>query len=285
MKLFGKVAIPFLITLLIQGCATRDQVQTNPKPTAINEDLAKPTETPGEPEDAEFDYYDLKQSLGLVSIKEIRFGKNQVMRLYNQDGTLWFALSLDDEETARETIERKEDFHPFRADHDDWSFVFNCVRQDRRYYHVVVNEDTGSKKFIRKDESHFKLGTWEQYILDCFAVDFKAADNPLREEPNGRPILVAISKGSTFHPDKIDGDWLKVRWSAGDDGTRGPNFGWIKWKENNRIVIFFFETRLKPSVFRINRARSTTNSTQRAANPIRACLERFAQSQSRSKLP
>lgn len=249
MKQIGEIALCTLITLVIQGCVVSNienqpQAQTNSEPAAIKEDLPETPVAPEPPKDAPFDYYNIRTSIGLLHFTEKRVTDDKVIRLYNDDGSLWFAFSLNDEETARQTIEGNKDLQPFRADMDNsYAFVFNCVGQDRRYYHVVVNEDTGSKKFIRKDDPHFKLGTWEQYILDCFAVDFRASDNPLREEPKGPPITVDASKRPTFHPEKIDGDWLRVRWSEGDDDTKEIKYGWIKWKEKEKeqIIIYFFE--------------------------------------------
>lgn len=238
MKVSGKIAIYFFLTLVFQGCAA--QYKKN-QPQILEESVANTTIVSESPKDAPYDYYDIGQSLGLVSLTEKSFGKNEVIRLYNQDGSIWFEFSLN-EDSARETIGRKEDFQPFRFDMDDsYHFVFNYVGQDSRYHHVVVNEDTGSKKFIKKDDAHFKVGTWEQYILGCFAVDFKAADNPLLEAPNGYPVTIGVAEQSTFRPETIEGDWLKVSWSDDKDENQKKNFGWVRWKENNKIIIFLFE--------------------------------------------
>lgn len=245
-----KIIILTVFSLIFQACtrAIESQPQVQPNLTTNVQDVNRTNPSPvaGVKKDPvkapQIDLYDIKSSLGLVGTKDKEYAKDEFIRIYNRDGSLWYEFSPYDEEKARESIERNENFRPFRYTTDYNWFYFNCVGQDSRYYHVIVNDETGLKKFVRKDDPILKLGTWEMYILDCFAVGFERENNALRDEPNGRPLTGDIPKHLNFHPEKIKGDWLKVRWHDNDDDKEVPRFGWVRWKENGKIVISVYET-------------------------------------------
>lgn len=192
------------------------------------------------PKVIKIDYYDIKNSLGLVTITQKGFSEGQSIEIYNQDGSIWYKTSLFNDGAVK-SIEQNQDFRPFRYDLDDNFFYFNCVGQDAEYFQVIVNDETGLKKFVRKDSSHFKFESWEKYILDCFAVEFDIEKNPLREEINGKVIVREIPKELYFNAVEIKGEWLKV--NLRDINTeKSYGFGWIRWKINDKIMINFLET-------------------------------------------
>ena len=185
----------------------------------------------------------IENSLGLITLNDNdKFYKDgNIINIYNQNGSLWYKFIYFDD-TRSKTSKENENFHPFRYDLDDYFLYFNFVGQDSHYYHIVVNEENGLKKYLKKNDPIFKIETWEQYILNCFAVDFNPIDNPLLEKPNGKNIVGDIPMKLTFHPERIKEDWLKVVWYKDDYNRKEPKYGWVKWKKDNKIVINLFET-------------------------------------------
>jgi hypothetical protein len=114
-------------------------------------------------------------------------------------------------------------------------------REER--FEVVVDEETGTKKYVRADDPVLKFQTWEEHILQLFAVGFERQSNPVLEQPDGQVKGIEFSKGVTFHPVEVKGDWLKVRWSdteQTEDKSKSANSGWIKWKKDGVLLIELF---------------------------------------------
>lgn len=190
----------------------------------------------------EIEFRDISNSLGLIEITEKGFLKNETVHFYNQDGSLWNEFSLFDENKVYENIIQNKDFRPFRYDTDSNHFYFDWVGENKFFYKVIINEETKLKKFVKKEDSHFKADSWEKYILNCFAVEFDWEKNPLRKEINGQTLKENLDKSLTFQPEEIRGNWLKVKRLDNSNDEKKSKSGWIKWKDNNKILINFFET-------------------------------------------
>jgi hypothetical protein len=226
------VGIVVIFSVLAVGSCRSELVTNNSNAPILQNtsDSMTVTESKREP----LETYDIANSKGLISLK------GSLLRIYNQDGSLWFEASIANEEAARASLDATEDFRPFRYDTDDWSIHLNYVGHDERYYHVIVNDETGLKKFIKKDDPNFQVGTWEQYILDCFAVQFDPESNPLLDQPNGN-AQGSIPKQWRRDPEEIRGEWLRIGWHENDDDKQPRHHGWIKWKDNNKIIVGLFE--------------------------------------------
>lgn len=244
------------ILLILCACSTKvkdnytsditsptKNVQNVEESNNIDAEIIPKTIVQTEQKDVKITEIDIKNSLGLITLddNEKFYKDGDSINIYNQDGSLWYKFIYFDDKRSITNKENKN-FHPFRYDLDDYFLYFNFVGQDNRYYHVVVNEENGLKKYLKKDDPIFKIETWEQYILNCFAIDFNPNNNPLREEPNGKSIFGYIPMSLTFHPESIKEDWLKVRWYKGEHNQQEPKFGWVRWKKDNKIVINLFET-------------------------------------------
>jgi hypothetical protein len=187
------------------------------------------------------EYYDINSSLGLVSANDKRYEQDGSIRIFNQDGSLWYELSSKDENKEGVITLKKKEFMPFRINADELLVVMNSVGEDNRYYHVIVNEDTKLTKYVRKDDPVLQLGTWEKYILNCFAVEFDSKNNPLRDSPNGQILDSEVDRKLTFRPLKIQGEWLAVRLEASRKNTNAGIAGWIRWKDNGKLILRLFE--------------------------------------------
>jgi len=96
---------------------------------------------------------------------------------------------------------------------------------------------------VNKTVKNLKFETWEKHILKTFAIEFNKNENPLRRTPNGIIKNVDFSKIERFSAVEFKGEWLKVNWdteSNPDNDPKKADFGWIKWKEGEKLLIDWF---------------------------------------------
>lgn len=180
----------------------------------------------------------IANSKGLIVLSN-KYGKGDFVRMYNADGSLWYEFTYYYDDADGNFEYANEEFAPFSFHPDNFVLALKCVGEDANNYEVIVNEQKGLTKFVKKDDPTLQLETWENHIVKRFAVDFIKEVNPLRETPEGVTKITNLPSGTTFHPVEIEGDWLKVRW--GDSpADKNVNIGWVRWKENDVILIELF---------------------------------------------
>lgn len=182
----------------------------------------------------------LENSLGVISLNEKGYGKDKFINIYNQDGSLWYKFTFYYNDSDGKFEYANENFKPFAFHPDYFVLALKCVSEDESRYEVIVNEETGLKKFVRKDDPTLKFETWEEHIPKAFAVGFNQEENPLRETPEGKVKAIDLPKEATFHPVEIKGEWLKVSWSNSKKAEKNNKFGWVRWRENNKILVELF---------------------------------------------
>jgi hypothetical protein len=185
----------------------------------------------------------IEHAIGVITLDRKSYSKERRIQIFNDNGSLWYEFSFYNDDGDRKFDRAKVDFRPFAFHPDYFVLALKCVGKDASRFKVVVNETTGLTKFIRKDDHALKFQTWREHILDLFAVGFDPSKNPLRIAPGGRAKAVRLPKDGTFHPLQINGRWLKVRWNTSDerkDKGKKVGYGWVKWKENNRLLIELF---------------------------------------------
>jgi hypothetical protein len=229
-----KIASLVLIVLAFGACSTEavDNQIYKKSITKANAQKMQP--------DKQSQKTDVENSLGVVSLNEKGYGKDKFIHIYNQDGGIWYRFTYYYDGSDGKFEYANENFNPFAFHPDYFVLALKCVGEDENRYEVIVNEETGLKKFVRKDDATLKFETWEKHILKTFAVDFDREQNPLRETPEGQVKDFVLPKEATFHPVEVNGEWLKIRWDSSKKAVKNDKFGWVKWKENNKILIELF---------------------------------------------
>jgi hypothetical protein len=229
-----KIASLVLIVLAFGACST-EAVDNQ----IYKESITKANAQKMQP-DKQSQKTDVENSLGVVSLNEKGYGKDKFIHIYNQDGGIWYRFTYYYDGSDGKFEYANENFNPFAFHPDYFVLALKCVGEDENRYEVIVNEETGLKKFVRKDDATLKFETWEKHILKTFAVDFDREQNPLRETPEGQVKDFVLPKEATFHPVEVNGEWLKIRWDSSKKAVKNDKFGWVKWKENNKILIELF---------------------------------------------
>ncbi|MCI0387231.1 MAG: hypothetical protein MOB07_00440, partial [Acidobacteria bacterium] len=170
----------------------------------------------------------------------------KIIRLFNGDGSLWYEFSYYEDHALHYLKRPNADFAPYGFDPDYFGLTLKCVRSDADRYEVIVNEESSLRKFVKKDDPILKFQRWEEYVTNWSWVEFDASTNPPRIKPDISADVIRIPSLSKdyvigFHPDKIEGDWLRISWNLSESSKKFQNkdeFGWVRWrdKENNLIV-------------------------------------------------
>jgi hypothetical protein len=176
----------------------------------------------------------IKNSKGLIVLSE-KYGKDDAIRIYNDDGSIWYEFTFY-YEARGEKFNEIPDFAPFAFHADYFTLALKCVGEEKDRYEVVVNEESGLRKFVKKAERSLRFQDWEQHVMKAFSVGFDSKSNPLHAEPGKPAQNVELPEDTTFHPVEIKGQWLKVRWES--EGV--TDSGWIKWKGDDQLFVELF---------------------------------------------
>jgi len=176
-------------------------------------------------------------SLGLIVLSKSYSNKNFI-HIYNEDGSLWHKFSFYYDDSAGKFEYANESFRPFAFHPDYFLLALKCVRKDTGRYEVIVNEETGLKKYVKADDPSLKFETWEDHILKVFAVGFNRKQNPVLNAPQGRVKKVS-TPDAPFHPVEVRGEWLKIKWEAANQRTKYGS-GWIRWRRGERLLVELF---------------------------------------------
>ncbi len=181
----------------------------------------------------------IAKTIGMIVLSE-GYGKNDFLRFYNSDGSLWYQFTFFFNDKDGAFPYANDDFAPFSFHPDNFLLALKCIGEHDAVYEVIVNEETGLKKFIKKSDPAFALESLEEHIVKAFAVSIDDESNPIRNTPSRTGKLINGTKEATLHPIQIEGDWLKVRWDSPTESQSTINYGWVKWRSDNVIIIEIF---------------------------------------------
>lgn len=153
--------------------------------------------------------------------------KQPVFRLFNSENQLFEKFSF---------LGINKKIRPFAWQPDNYLLVFRCVKKDKNGYVIISNEESNEIRYINFDDVNFKFETVEEHILSVFSVEFDSKSNPVRSASTDSSNIIPYDDDEFYFPTKIKGSWLQIQWGSEDDLKEG----WIKWKEDNNIVIDWF---------------------------------------------
>jgi hypothetical protein len=139
----------------------------------------------------------------------------------------------------------------FETDYGIMHFV--CVNESGNAYKLLTSST--ELKYIPRTKAS-SLRTWDDYILQSFGIRRKTS-SPVYQEPEENPKTVPIPEGhEMFCPMEVKGNWVKVRYDCfynmknnpheGEpcqtfiDKCDKPLTGWLKWRDQNKLLIDIF---------------------------------------------
>jgi hypothetical protein len=181
----------------------------------------------------------IKNTKGLLVLSD-RYSKDEFIRFYNDDGSLWYEFTFYYDDKDGKFEYENANFAPFAFHRDYFLLALKCTSEDKNRYEVIVNEETGLRKFVKKDDPTLKFQSWEDHVKGAFAVKFNQRENPLRGFPKDKVNSIGLPNDVTLHPVEVNGDWLKVRWDGLPDPKKAAGSGWVKWRDDNQILVELF---------------------------------------------
>jgi hypothetical protein len=99
------------------------------------------------------------------------------------------------------------------------------------WYEIVLDEQSGSKAYLRADDARFCFVEWEdEFCRGRSMVDFSGHD--LRDAPEGEIIAAGGNATSgSYRISKVAGDWMFV---AEERAT--PASGWLRWRDDGGVL-------------------------------------------------
>ncbi len=174
---------------------------------------------------------DIRNIIGIVVVND-KYTEKDTIKLYNDKGSLWYKFTFYYDDSDGEFDYPNKEFIPQAFNPDYFLLALAVVEKDATGYKVIVNKVTGLEKRIKK-ESFLQYLTFDQYILSAFSVSFQYQQNLIHKEPIEGSEIVPFIQEIHYHPVKIQGEWLQIKWGIETDW----HYGWIKWKDKNRLLV------------------------------------------------
>ena len=159
--------------------------------------------------------------IDVISMKS-GYSKGKI-KIYNSDGSIWKEFEYSDNFSDPMIM-------PYAQKAENSILIFRVTGSDNGMYSIVVNENSGVRKYMKPNDNFFNFQTWQQNILTAFSVGFDNKKNPLKENPSDTSKTTKFDTEQFYHPVSIEGDWLKVK----DDND---NLNWIKWRDEKGSLI------------------------------------------------
>ncbi|PLK44824.1 hypothetical protein [Emticicia sp. TH156] len=173
-------------------------------------------------------------SLGLLANNAT--GQDTIVTILNADNSIYLRISLRGNDEPK--LPAGVSIYAINISED--VFLIEVIAEDKERYQVSIGK--GQAKFIRKSDKSVKFYTWTDFFLkyDYASLVIDKTKNPVREAPDFRSKKVGFIDYESDHISaiKIIGDWMKVK-VVSDCYNCKDVYGWVKWKENGKIIINF----------------------------------------------
>lgn len=118
----------------------------------------------------------------------------------------------------------------------DYELLFiRVLSMNREFIEVMVNEFNGQTAYM--DRTQNELRYWPEFLLTINSVEpLSPQNNPVRVKPLSYAGLVSTPY-SFLKPLRISDQWMQVELL--DDSFKSHGKGWIKWREDGRLLITY----------------------------------------------
>lgn len=157
-----------------------------------------------------------------------KYESSRLLRLYNEDGKLWYEFSETPNDPKNYWRNPKPSFEPMGST----GLVLRLVGIADHWYKVEINDRSGETKFIlTSDEAWIKI-SWDYYWKSSIRTEIDLVKTPVFDGPAGKPRFNITE--TTYFFVETRGDWAKLK-AYHDPQT--PYFVWVKWREGREIKV------------------------------------------------
>lgn len=114
----------------------------------------------------------------------------------------------------------------FKPDYDVFYLV--CVSEQENNYKVQIDK---SGTAVLSKEENINFLSWSKFLLSTTGIsNLDWQKNPLRKYSDVKSAILEVNEEDDFIVLKVDGEWIQI--------SNGRNIiGWIKWKQENKLLI------------------------------------------------
>lgn len=200
----------FIISILTMGCASTSIVATKAEQNGI-----------------------LATSLGILTLNDEVFRKEDTIKLFNNDGSVWYKFSFYYDDSDGVYDFHNENFQPYAFHPDYFVLALLVVKQTDDSYIVIVNQKDSLTKVLPKAD-YLRFCSWPDFITTkVFAIRPNEKSNVVLSDTVKGSILELNLNKTILHPVLIQGDWLKVKWKVAENWS----YGWIRWRKKGELLI------------------------------------------------
>lgn len=107
-------------------------------------------------------------------------------------------------------------------------FYLVCVSEQKSNYKIQTS--TNQTAILPKTKN-IQFLSWDRFLLSTTGIsnlDWK--ENPFRKEPDTKATIQEVSKEDDFTVIKVHNEWIQI-------STDSDSIGWIKWKQDGKLLI------------------------------------------------
>jgi hypothetical protein len=122
--------------------------------------------------------------------------------------------------------------------------VFRLKASNDKFAQVIVNNATGKSYWIKTNKSMTSL-TWQAFLQDKFGVSrINASKQKIKKLPSANSADLNYKGKDCFQVKSMKGDWIEIFTAdyCDTDNKTKIKSGWIKWRNNNKLLIEYFIT-------------------------------------------
>jgi hypothetical protein len=175
----------------------------------------------------------LATSLGVLTLNDEVIRKEDTIKLFNDDGSVWYKFSFYYDDSDGVYDFQNENFQPYAFHPDYFVLALLVVKRTDDSYVVMVNQKHGLTKMLPKAD-FLRFCSWSDFIITkVFSIKPNEKSNGVLSDSVKGSLLELDLDNITLHPVQIKDDWLKVRWKVGQNWS----YGWIRWKNKGELLI------------------------------------------------
>jgi hypothetical protein len=224
----------FFISIVIfsLGCNTKDKTNVKLKNNLLVDSSKLKDNYINKINYNDFDF------MGVLSLNSEKLINNKdTIFIFNKDNSIFDELYFDIE--LNELVLKKNKKIEIKDFYLDYLIVNFLSNKKENYYEVLVDNEIKLIKF-QKDLLLFE--NWTTHILNCFTVLDK--NKIIYKLPNLESEKIEIKDINNFNFEIIDvkDDWIKIKCNENCEGCY-QNIkveGWIKWRNNKKLLIKLF---------------------------------------------
>ena len=123
-------------------------------------------------------------------------------------------------------------------------FIFRCLKEEKGFFQVIVNNETGKSYWIKKS-TLTKFSTWEQFLKEMFSIERLDKATPIKNQPAANAKTIDYKGNDCFQAKQMRGDWIEIfstDYCDYEAATPKLRSGWIQWKRGNKLSIDYHLT-------------------------------------------